>query len=145
FLGGEFRLNVERTRTIFSEWVDRHGLKWSAEELAAGIVRVVNATMEKAIRVVSIEQGYDPRDFALLSFGGAGALHACDLASALSLSRVIVPPAPGALSAYGILGSDVVKDYSRTAPMLLSAERFSRLSKEIGASFNKLTESVNRE
>ena len=145
FLGGEFHLDLERTRSTFAEWIKKHRLKWSAEELAAGIIRVVNATMEKAIRVVSIEQGYDPRDFALLSFGGAGALHACDLASALSLSRVIVPPAPGALSAYGILASDVVKDYSRTAPMLLSAERFSRLSKEIGASFNKLTESVNRD
>ena len=145
FLGGEFRLNVERTRTIFSEWVDRHGLKWSAEELAAGIVRVVNATMEKAIRVVSIEQGYDPRDFALLSFGGAGALHACDLATALSVSRVIVPSAPGALSAYGILSSDVVKDYSRTAPMLLSAERFGRLSKEIEVGMAKLKDIARRE
>lgn len=138
FLGGEFRLDVQRTRAIFGEWIKRNGLKWSTEELAGGIVRVVNATMEKAIRVVSIEQGYDPRDFALLSFGGAGALHACDLASALSISRVIVPPAPGALSAYGILSSDVVKDYSRTAPTLLSPEQFRRIGKEIDEGFDKL-------
>jgi len=145
FLGGELRLAVERTRAMFAEWITKHRLKWSAEELAAGIVRVVNATMEKAIRVVSIEQGYDPRDFALLSFGGAGALHACDLAASLSLSRVIVPPAPGALSAYGILSSDVVKDYSRTDPMLLSDTDFSRLRKRIDTSFEKLLETAVRE
>ena len=145
FLGGEFRLDVERTRMIFAEWISKHRLKWSEEELAVGIIRVVNATMEKAIRVVSIEQGYDPRDFALLSFGGAGALHACDLAAALSISRVIVPPAPGALSAYGILSSDVVKDYSRTAPMLLSAEGFHRFSKQIDAGLTKLKETATRE
>ena len=145
FLGGEFRLDVERTQAIFAEWIERHQLKWSAEELAAGIVRVVNATMEKAIRVVSIEQGYDPRDFTLLSFGGAGALHACDLAGALSLSCVIVPPAPGALSAYGILFSDVVKDYSRTNPMLLSREGFTGLGQQVESGFEKLKETAARE
>ena len=70
--------------------------------------------MEKAIRVVSIERGRDPRDFALVAFGGAGGLHACALAEALSIPHVIVPALPGALSALGILVSDVVKDYSRT-------------------------------
>ncbi len=70
--------------------------------------------MEKAIRVVSIERGRDPRHFALVAFGGAGGLHACALAEALSIPTVIVPALPGALSALGILGSDVVKDYSRT-------------------------------
>ena len=75
---------------------------------------MVNATMEKAIRVVSIERGRDPRHFALVAFGGAGGLHACALAEALSIPHVIVPALPGALSALGILASDVVKDYSRT-------------------------------
>jgi len=145
FLGGEFRLDVERTQAIFHEWIKGNGLKWSSEELAGAIVRVVNATMEKAIRVVSIEQGYDPRDFALLSFGGAGALHACDLASALSISRVIVPPAPGALSAYGILSSDVVKDYSRTAPILLCPEHFRHIGKQVDAGFDKLKSAATRE
>jgi N-methylhydantoinase A len=70
--------------------------------------------MEKAIRVVSIERGYDPRQFSLVAFGGAGAMHACDLAQALRIPRVIVPAYPGALSALGILISDVVKDHSRT-------------------------------
>ena len=58
---------------------------------------MVNATMEKAIRVVSIERGYDPREFVLVAFGGAGGLHACELAAALSIPRVIVPARPGAL------------------------------------------------
>ena len=64
--------------------------------------------------MVSIERGYDPREFALVAFGGAGGLHACELAEALSIPRVMVPALPGALSAFGILVSDVVKDYSRT-------------------------------
>jgi len=70
--------------------------------------------MEKAIRVVSIERGYDPRDFTLVAFGGAGGMHACELAEALGIPRVIVPALPGALSAFGILVSDVIKDFSRT-------------------------------
>jgi len=70
--------------------------------------------MEKAIRVVSIDKGFDTRDFSLVAFGGAGAMHACELAAALEMPRVIVPGMPGALSALGILMSNVVKDYSLT-------------------------------
>jgi N-methylhydantoinase A len=114
FLGGDFTLDLERTRRLVAEWLKRNGSKLTPEQFAAGIIRVVNATMEKAIRVVSIERGYDPREFALVAFGGAGGLHACELAEALSIPRVIVPALPGALSAFGILVSDVVKDYSRT-------------------------------
>ncbi len=114
FLGGDFTLDIERTRRLVAEWLKRNGSKLALEQFAAGIIRVVNATMEKAIRVVSIERGYDPREFVLVAFGGAGGLHACELAEALSIPRVIVPAGPGALSAFGILVSDVVKDYSRT-------------------------------
>jgi N-methylhydantoinase A len=114
FLGGEFVLDLERTRRVVAEWLKKSGSKFTPEQFAAGIIRVVNATMEKAIRVVSIERGYDPREFALVAFGGAGGLHACDLAKAMGIPQVIVPALPGALSAYGILVSDVVKDYSRT-------------------------------
>ena len=70
--------------------------------------------MVQALRKISVEQGYDPRDFVLVSFGGAGPLHACALARALRIPKVLVPQMPGALSAYGILISDVVKDSSRT-------------------------------
>jgi N-methylhydantoinase A len=70
--------------------------------------------MDKAIRVISVERGHDPRDYTLVAFGGAGALHACDLASALEIPRVLVPCFPGALSALGILRADVAKDLSHT-------------------------------
>jgi N-methylhydantoinase A len=87
--------------------------------------------MEKAIRVVSIERGRDPRDFALIAFGGAGGLHACALAEALSIPHVIVPALPGALSALGILVSDVVKDYSRTVLWRVSGKLpIERLNRE---------------
>ncbi len=114
FLGGDFSLDLERTRTVIGEWLKRNRSPLSLEDFAAGVIRVVNSTMEKAIRVVSIERGYDPRDFALVAFGGAGGLHACELAAGLGIPTVIVPAMPGALSAYGILVSDVVKDFSRT-------------------------------
>ena len=114
FLGGEFVLDLERARRITSEWLKRQGSRLSVEAFSAGVVRVVNANMERALRVVSIERGYDPREFALVAFGGAGSLHACELAEALAIPTVIVPARPGALSAFGILVSDVVKDYSRT-------------------------------
>jgi N-methylhydantoinase A len=114
FLGGGFTLDLDRTCRIVSEWLKRQGSSLTLDQFAAGVVRVVNATMEKAIRVVSIERGYDPREFALVAFGGAGGLHACELADALGIPRVIIPAMPGALSAFGILVSDVVKDYSRT-------------------------------
>ncbi len=131
FLGGEFILDVERTRAITKEWLKRQGSELTLEKFAAGVIRVVNATMEKAIRVVSIERGRDPRDFALVAFGGAGGLHACALAEALSIPHVIVPALPGALSALGILVSDVVKDYSRTVLWRI-AEKLpqARLTKE---------------
>jgi N-methylhydantoinase A len=114
FLGGTFKLDAARTRRIVEQWLKKNRSRLSVEQFAAGVVRVVNASMEKAIRVVSIERGYDPRDFTLVAFGGAGAMHACELARALGIPRVLVPALPGALSALGILRSDVVKHYSRT-------------------------------
>jgi N-methylhydantoinase A len=114
FLGGEFTLDVERARRMTSEWLKKLGSHLSVEQFCAGVVRVVNANMERALRVVSIERGYDPREFALVAFGGAGGLHACELAEAMAIPTVVIPARPGALSAFGILVSDVVKDYSRT-------------------------------
>jgi N-methylhydantoinase A len=121
FLGGSFALDLERTRAVTTEWLGKQGLRLSAERFAEGVIRVVNAGMERALRVVSVERGHDPRDFVLVAFGGAGGLHACELARSLGIPRVIVPVMPGALSAYGILVSDVVKDYSRTLILSLSA------------------------
>lgn len=110
-LGGEMLLDEDRTRRVFES---AKGQLATVEQFAEGITRVVNAHMEKALRKISVEYGYDPRDFALLSFGGAGPLHACALAQALSIPQVLVPRMPGALSAYGVFVSDVVRDYSRT-------------------------------
>jgi N-methylhydantoinase A len=83
------------------------------EAAALGVVRVANATMERALRTVSVERGYDPREFILLPFGGAGPLHACDLAAALQIRRILCPPIPGVLSAYGMLLAEVVREASQ--------------------------------
>jgi N-methylhydantoinase A len=111
FLGGGVRLDQPRTAQIMRE---SKGPLASAEEFAAGILRVVETQMEKAIRVISVERGHDPRQFTLVAFGGGGPLHACSLARALRIPTVLVPAMPGALSAIGILLADAVRDYSRT-------------------------------
>src|SRR5437016_9824035 len=134
FLGGDFQLDLPRTQKIVAQWLKDNNSKLTPEEFAAGVVRVVNANMEKAIRVVSIERGYDPRQFSLAAFGGAGAMHACELAQALRIPKVIVPACPGALSALGILISDVVKDHSRTVLLRmreLPAKELQRLYAEL--------------
>ncbi|MBV9480099.1 MAG: hydantoinase/oxoprolinase family protein, partial [Acidobacteria bacterium] len=142
FLGGEFPLDRERTRRITGEWLKKCGSRLSEAQFAAGVVRVVNATMEKAIRVVSIERGYDTRDFTLVAFGGAGGLHACELAQALRIPRVLVAVLPGALSALGILVSDVVKDYSRTLLWRVAGELpAARLQRQ----FSELERSARRD
>lgn len=83
-------------------------------EAAAGILDIVNANMMGAVRVISVEQGEDPREFALVAFGGAGPLHAADVARNMGIRRVIVPPRPGLLSAMGLLAADVRGDFSLT-------------------------------
>ena len=115
FLGGEFRLDPARARRALQDVLRAapSGPRM-LEEFAQGIVDVANAVMEKAIRVISIERGHDPRDYTLVAFGGAGGLHACELAAGLRLPRVLVPRLPGGLSALGILRADVVKEYVRT-------------------------------
>jgi N-methylhydantoinase A len=145
FLDGDFTLDLDRTRQITRKWLKHQGSPLTVDQFAAGVIRVVNATMEKAIRVVSIERGRDPRDFALVAFGGAGGLHACALAESLSIPHVIVPALPGALSALGILVSDVVKDYSRTVlwrvadkvPAAQLDREFSVLKKKAANDFQK--------
>src|SRR5579862_9603877 len=142
FLGGDFTLDLERTRHTVTNWLRQNQPSLSLEQFAAGVIRVVNATMEKAIRVVSIERGHDPRRFALVAFGGAGGLHACELARDLGIPRVIVPSMPGALSAFGILVSDVVKDYSRTIVWRAATKLpLSQLESE----FRKLSQSAKRD
>jgi N-methylhydantoinase A len=117
-LGGEVVL-----RRDLSEGALRtlgEGLGLDAEETALGIVRVANAEMVRALRVISVERGLDPREFALLAFGGAGGMHACSLAEELGMETVLVPRAGGVLSALGLAISDLRRDYVR--PYLTTLE-----------------------
>jgi N-methylhydantoinase A len=125
-LGGEFALDEKRARDALARLAHEMSAaarrKVSLREAAQGVLKVVNTGMERALRVISVERGFDPREFALVPFGGAGALHAVDLARALSIPRIIAPSSAGALSALGALSSDVVKDWSRTVMLAATAD-----------------------
>ncbi len=113
FLGGAMRLDMDAARAAVRARIgDRLGL--SVEQAAEGILRVTNAQLAAAVRLSLFEKGLDPRDFALLSFGGAGGLHATDVADELGIAEVVFPREPGTLSAYGILFSDLVQDLARS-------------------------------
>jgi N-methylhydantoinase A len=117
-LGGAFALDNHRAEEALTELAltmsKAAGRKVSMTKAAQGVVSVAATNMERALRHISVERGRDPRGFALLPFGGAGGLHAVELARALRISRVIIPAAPGALSAIGVVAADVIKDQSRT-------------------------------
>ncbi len=119
FLGGNMRLDESRLKKYFSQMSREVGL--SELELAEGILDIANASMEKAIRVISVERGFDPREFVLFSFGGAGGMHAVFLARLLHIPKVFVPRNPGILSAIGMLMADIIKDYSFT--VMLKSEQ----------------------
>jgi N-methylhydantoinase A len=109
FHGGQTPLDVGAARTAVTDIGHQIGL--SVEEAALGIIKVVNANMVKGIATVTVQRGIDVREFALLSFGGAGGVHAVDLAESLDMAEVIVPPLPGVFSALGLLAADVRHDY----------------------------------
>ena len=112
-LGGEMAIDAELSAKAIGEGVARP-LNLEPVEAAEGIVRVINAVMAKAIRRLSVEKGYDPREFTLVSFGGGGPLHAAELAADLQIPRVLVPPVPGVSSALGLITADFRHDYVRT-------------------------------
>jgi N-methylhydantoinase A len=112
FLGGRLQLDPNRARTVLARLGEALGL--APEQAALGVIEVANAHMERALRLISVERGHDPGDFTLLSFGGAGGLHAADLARRLHTPHVLVPPLASTLSAFGMLAADVVKDYTQT-------------------------------
>ncbi len=112
FLGGRMRLDREAAWDAAARLGQKLGLE--PLEVAEGVIRVANARMEQAIRVISIERGFDPRAFTLVPFGGAGPMHALEMAAALHIPRVLIPRYPGVLSALGLTLADLVKDYSRT-------------------------------
>jgi len=112
FLGGARRLDREAIRPALGALA--HDLGCSLEEAAEGVITVADAAMERALRVISVERGYDPVDFALLAFGGAGGLHVAELTERLGARRALVPPDPGLLSAYGMLAAPLTHEASMT-------------------------------
>ena len=113
FLGGAMALDEAAARQVIMEKIATP-LGLSLEQAAAGIIRIANANMERAVRVSSAEKGYDPRDITLVAFGGAGPLHAAALAEAAGFRRVLVPPRPGVFSAVGMVLADIRHDFVRT-------------------------------
>ena len=120
FLGGRMQLNKSRSAAALGVLGDQ--LDLNTTEISLGVLKVVNSNMERAVRKVSLERGYDPRDFTLVAFGGSGPIHSCELASELSIPRVLVPQYPGVLSALGVAIADVEKDYVQT--IMLGEEKF---------------------
>ena len=119
FLGGRLTLDRPRVENLAHKIASQIGA--DVHEAALGIIRVVNSNMERAIRTISLERGYDPREFTMIPFGGAGPMHCCELAGELGIPRILIPSHPGILSALGVAIADVVKDYSRTV-MLRGAD-----------------------
>lgn len=140
FLGGAVRLDDAGT---LQEMEAARGPLSNVEQFAAGIVLLAETAMEKAIRVISIERGHDPRDFTLVSFGGAGPLHACSMARSLQIPRVLVPRLPGALSALGILLADTVRDYSRT--VMLPVHEHGSLARELQRLEDRATQELREQ
>ncbi len=129
FLGGQMSLDLDAALVAMSELSDAMGL--SVVQAAQGIVDVANVNIDRALRRVSIARGHDPRDFTLVAFGGAGPLHACEVAERLEIPRVLVPRYPGVLCAYGLLVADVILDYSRPVMRKLSIDAIARMRVEL--------------
>lgn len=119
-LGGDMPLDLERARSALATIADPLAL--SIEQAAWAVVRLANSNMERAVRAVTLQRGYDPRRFALFPFGGAGPLHAADLAEGLGIETVLVPPHPGVMAALGLTVPDVARDFFRTLLLPLSLE-----------------------
>lgn len=113
FLGGKMKLDVESTRAVVEKDFAKP-LGIGSEDVCGAIIEIANANMLKMLRIVSVEQGYDPRDFCMIPSGGSGPVHAVELAEELGIREVIVPPAPGLLSSQGLLSADIRYDFRRT-------------------------------
>jgi N-methylhydantoinase A len=130
-LGGGLCIDLAAAERAIDEHVGRL-LGLSVLDAAARIVEVVNANMAQALRIVSVERGHDPQEFSLIAFGGAGPVHAVALAEELQIPEVIIPPAPGAFSALGLVASDLRRDYSRTLYADLALVDPARVADAIG-------------
>jgi N-methylhydantoinase A len=149
FLGGKMVLDVEAAKNAFDELgqqvslTSQFGLD-TRQTLALGMIQIANAHMERALRVISVERGEDPREAVLVSFGGAGGLHACDLARALGVPYVLVSPMAATLSALGMLVADVQLDYVHTI-MLRDEISFEILEQQTIAMVRQGEEDLQRE
>ncbi|MBT2233299.1 hydantoinase/oxoprolinase family protein [Nonomuraea sp. NEAU-A123] len=138
FLGGRITIDREASRRAVGTLAEKLGM--SVEDTAQGIIRVVTANMARAIRVISVQRGYDPRDYVMVPFGGAGPLHASRLAAELGMRTILVPESPGALSALGLLLTDIKSDFSRTSVMTVTTGA----ADDIAAVFAELSAQAER-
>ena len=127
FLGGKLKVDAAAAQAVIERALAAP-LRQSAVEAAAGVIEVVNHNMAEALRIVSVERGHDPREFALVAFGGGGPVHAASLADALDIARVIVPPIPGGFSALGLVATDLQRNYGRTFYERLDTADLGRMS-----------------
>lgn len=118
FLGGRMQLSLEAADRVFASLTEALGEP--VERVASMVLHLANVKMANAVRLVSVREGHDPRDFALVAFGGAGPLHACAVAEEIGIAHVIVPRFPGAFSAFGLLSADLKRDFVKSWPSRLS-------------------------
>lgn len=128
-LGGRMRLDPVKARKSITPVAERLG--FSIERAALGIIAIVVSNMVRAIRAISVERGYDPRELTLMAFGGAGPLHARDVAQSLEMREILVPEAPGILCAAGLIGSDLTENFVRTVRAELDAANIAMIGREL--------------
>lgn len=143
FVGGRMALDVDAARRALAFLGEQMGC--DATRAALGVVRVANATMERAMRAISVERGFDPRPFTLCAFGGAGPLHACELAQSLDVRRVLVPRHPGILCALGLLVADLTHDLSQSALAPLAATTGAELARRFAPLLQAGIEAMQRQ
>ena len=130
-LGGRMTVHPDKAQAVIDDLARKLGV--ALHDAAAGIIEIINVNMMGAVRVISVEQGEDPRDFTLVAFGGAGPLHAADVARSMGMRRVLVPPRPGLLSAIGLLHADVRGDFSLTSLLRAEAGNLKALNSGLAA------------
>lgn len=123
-LGGRMSIDEKRSISVIKKAICQK-TDLSIEDAAAGIITVVNSNMVRAIRAVSVERGYDPRQFTLVAFGGAGPLHACEVAEEIGIRQVLFPPSPGTLCSLGLLMADTQFDLSRSRLTIVNEQNLS--------------------
>lgn len=143
-LGGSMKLDVASARKIMKEKI-ANPLGVTVEEAAEGILKVINANMVRGIRVISVEKGHDPRNFSLMAFGGAGPLHAVDIAKDLNSKNVIIPPNPGIECAKGMLTADVRHDYVQTYTNRFHTVQIKELNNAFSILIERATEELKKE